>query len=227
MRRQVGKAIPFGVVASLELTAAGFAPPWMGVMFAWAGLATGWVALAYLLERPRLLAKTSGGRWLLGPYTATAGLVARLAQRLGVSERDEVAPGLWVGGWPRRHSDTWAQLDCTSELPRRGRSSAYLCVPMLDGLEVRPRELVDAAAQARTWRGSGHPVLVHCAYGHGRSVAVACVVLVCDGDEPSLEQALHRVQRHRPRARMSQGQRAAALEAIESLRAAGRAQPTS
>ncbi len=101
-----------------------------------------------------------------------------------------------------------AQLDLTAELPRRGDAAAYAAIPMLDGA-VPDRATYDAAvACALAWRAAGTPVLVHCAFGHGRSVAVVIAVLVIEGHAPDADAALALVTRIRPRARMTPAQRA-------------------
>jgi len=173
-----------------------------GAFFGWAALCCFWVAGAHAADRPEWLAKDSRvGRVLLWPYLGGARLVARLARLLGLRERVEVAPGLWVGGWPSRGPSELAHLDCTAELPRRAAPAAYRCVPMLDGGTTSSARLEEAVAQVLAWRAAGLPVLVHCAYGHGRSVAVMVVALVRLGLAPDAETALAQVRAVRPRAR--------------------------
>lgn len=176
---------------------------------AWLALVAGWVALVYLLERPRLLGKIDApavAAVLLYPFLGSARiLVGRPGA--GRSGRSEVAPGLWVGGWPAAGPDDLAHLDCTAELPRRAQPAAYRCVPMLDGTAMAPEALHEAVEQVVRWRAEGRPVLVHCAYGQGRSVAVTAVVMVRCGLASSLDDALDRIRALRPRARLVRGQR--------------------
>lgn len=213
--------MPFALVASFELWLARTSTtPWSTALLAWAGVATGWVAMAYLLGRPGMLLKARGGLWVLAPFTLFAAGIARAARRLGVTESSQVAPGLWVGGWPLRRTPIDAQFDCTAELPRRGRSTLYACEPMLDGVPVPGAKLRAAIAQVREWRSAGRSVLLHCAYGHGRSVAVACAVMVLDGDAVDAPDALRRIRELRPGARLDPGQRAAIEDAIRGLRQA-------
>lgn len=216
MRDHTVKAVPFGMIALGELWLA-WRFPAVGLGLGWCAAATAWVTLSYAWGRPNWLGKARRWRWLLGPYALTAMGVARAAQRLGVSERSEVVPGLWVGGWPRTQSDTFCQLDCTSELGRRGRAEAYRCVPMLDGVAVPERELRAAVSQVQTWRAEGRQVLIHCAFGHGRSVAVACAVMVLEGQAATLEAALALVKTHRPGARLDRAQTAAVLRVTNTL----------
>lgn len=224
MPSAASRAVPFLVIAALELwgaatlsTGAGALATVSGAGIAWAGLATGWVGAAYLRNTPDWLGKERRWQPLLLPFIVTSGAVARVARRVGVRERSEVAPGLWVGGWPRASSPTWAQLDCTAELPRRGRAEAYRCVPMLDGVAPEAARVVAAVEQAVSWRREGRTVLVHCAYGHGRSVIVAAATMVLTGDAASPEEAVRRIRSLRAGARLGDAQRRVLAEVVRTL----------
>lgn len=224
MRKTPIKALPFLVIAAMEAgvawsmfqsgTLTGVS---VGALLLWASAATAWVAAAYAADRPRWLGKAANRLPLLGPFLLMAIATARVAQMLGVRERSEVIPGLYVGGWPSARSVTFAQLDCTCELPRRGQSSAYVCEPMLDGLPVGLPALSRAVRQVVAWRAAGKTVLVHCAFGHGRSVAVTVAVLVLEGRATSVDEALAMVHALRPGARLSAAQRHAVVELLRSL----------
>lgn len=200
-------ALPYFVAGGLEVWYALAASPIVAVPLGWTGVATLWVALAYVAGRPEWLAKERAVGWWLLPFRWYAQGVAFTAQRLGLRERVEVVPGLWVGGWPRNGAPDLAQLDLTAELPRRGSSLRYACVPMLDGTLTDDERYHRAVEQAVTWRREGLPVLVHCAYGHGRSVAVVIGVLVREGLARDCREAHAMVLAVRPRARMTPGQR--------------------
>lgn len=175
--------------------------------FAWAGLATGFVGLAYLARRPSWLGKGTGFEPFLLPYLCFARGAARVAQRIGLIERQQIVPGLWVGGWPRRGAPGLAQLDLTAELPRRGTAAIYRNIPMFDGAVPHREDWHAAVAQVLAWRKEGREVLVHCAYGHGRSVAVVLGVLVREGLAADPVVALAMVRAVRPRARLTTEQR--------------------
>jgi hypothetical protein len=217
------------VVGACELAVAAVLPLWLGWPFWWAGLGTTWVSLAYLAGRPGWLGKESAP-WLslvlLLPFHLVARGTAFVAQRI-MRTRVEIAPGLWVGGWPRQGAPGLAQLDLTAELPRRGTALRYACVPMLDGAAPSPERWHAAVEQARQWRAEGLPVLVHCAYGHGRSVAVCIGVLVAEGSDSTWEAAHARVLAVRPRAVMTPAQRRMVAAAVAELpsRRAGAARP--
>jgi hypothetical protein len=219
---QLTPFLPFLFVGGSELWLATIVPAWAAWLFAWAGAGTTWVSLAYLAGRPGWLGKEAAPRvsfWALLPFHLVARGTARVGTRLIPQSRVEIAPGLWVGGWPRGGAPGMAQLDLTAELPRRGTALRYRCVPMLDGAPPDPAHWRAAVEQARTWRAEGLPVLVHCAYGHGRSVAVCIGVLVAEGLASSWEDAHARVLRVRPRAVMTPAQRRMVAAAVESLAA--------
>lgn len=208
-------ALPFLVVGLGELVLAGLLPAWAGWLPAWAGAATSWVGLAYLARRPTWLGKHAAPRAsfvALLPFHLVARASAALAPRWLGPVRLEIAPGLWVGGWPRRGAPGFAQLDLTAELPRRGDALRYACVPMLDGAPPEPEAFRAAVDQVIAWRAEGLPVLVHCAYGHGRSVAVLVAAMVEAGLHDTWEDAHARVLAVRPRARMTPAQRQAVAE---------------
>jgi hypothetical protein len=204
----VHQAVPILVVAGLELWLASVLPWWAAWLVGWVGLSTLLAGLAYVANRPAWLGKHRPLlRLLMAPYLRFSRIVASTAQKLGHKERDEVAPGIWVGGWPRQGAPGLAQLDLTAELPRRGEALDYANVPMLDGRGMSPHDFNRAMSHALAWRRAGHPVLVHCAYGHGRSVSVACALLVIEGVDPDLDSAEARVRALRPKAGLRAYQR--------------------
>ncbi|MFZ5482215.1 MAG: dual specificity protein phosphatase family protein [Myxococcota bacterium] len=207
-------ALPFLVVAAGELWAATATPWWAAWFLAWCGVSTGWAGVCYLARRPGWLGKGTRAAWALAPFLWWSRGSARVAQRVMREPRVEVVPGLWVGAWPRRGAPELAQLDLTAELPRRGDALRYACVPMLDGAPPEPDAFHAAVAQVRAWRDEGLPVLVHCAYGHGRSVAVVVAVLVAEGHAPGWEEAHAMVLRRRPLARMTPAQRAVVAHGV-------------
>ena len=202
------QALPILLVAGFELWLAGVLPWWSAWLVAWVGMSTLVAGLAYVANRPGWLGKESLPlRVFMAPYLRFSRLVAATAQRLGHKERDEVAPGIWVGGWPRAGAPSLAQLDLTAELPRRGDAQEYACVPMLDGRGMSAGAFDRAMVQVQAWREAGHDVLIHCAYGHGRSVSVACALLVAEGTDLDLAAAEARIRSLRPRAGVRSYQR--------------------
>ena len=205
----MNQALPLLIVAALEAWAAAHLPLPLALLMGWAAAATGFVGLAYVLGRPSWLGKRQPLlRAALAPYLAFGRFVSAGVQRLGHIERSEVLPGIWVGGWPRRGAPGLAQLDLTAELPRRGEARAYRCVEMLDGTAMSAAAYAEAVEVARSWRQEGLPVLIHCAYGHGRSVSVACGLLLAEGLAPDLDAAFALIQAHRKGAALRPYQRA-------------------
>lgn len=203
--------VPIAIAAIVELWLATQLPLVVAWLPGWAGLATGWVAIAYAFNAPHLLGKLGAPRVaavLLAPVQLTSKGSARLARRFGVTERSEILPGLWVGAWPRRGASPLAHVDVTAELPREVEPALWRCVPMLDGAAPPLAAWQEAVTQAVRWRREGHEVLVHCAYGQGRSVAVILGVLVHEGHFPDVESAYAYVRRVRPKARLTAAQRA-------------------
>ncbi|XP_039016387.1 uncharacterized protein YnbD-like [Hibiscus syriacus] len=96
----------------------------------------------------------------------------------------QVCEGLHVGGWPASPRllppGNPAIIDCTSEFPRlkEFKGHSYLCVPTWDTRAPQPGQIESAVKWACRMRARNQPVFVHCAYGHGRSVAVMCALLV-------------------------------------------------
>jgi hypothetical protein len=190
-------------------------------LVAWAALSTTGTGLAYLLDAPGLLGKGRFWRPLFWPYLAFGQAVAAAAQRLGLPARSEVRPGLWVGGWPRHGTPGLHQLDLTAELPLRPVGATYVNIPLLDGAPPRADRFAAAVAQVVAWHRAGAPVLVHCAYGHGRSVAVLVAAMVELGLSPRWEDAHAEVRALRPGARLTAAQRA-----VVAAHCARRAPPT-
>ena len=108
-----------------------------------------------------------------------------------------------------------AVVDTCAELPPRGRSAHYRCVPMLDMVAPEADELRRAAAAIEALlRVQPAPVLVCCALGYGRSVAALVTWLVCYGGCADMDDALARIRQTRPLARLPDETRAAVAQAI-------------
>lgn len=63
----------------------------------------------------------------------------------------------------------------------------------------------------------GHAVYIHCAHGHGRSVAVLVACLIMTKRCGSMEEGEQMVKRVRPRARLNAPQRKAIMEWTELI----------
>ncbi|KAI7746126.1 hypothetical protein M8C21_026620, partial [Ambrosia artemisiifolia] len=99
-----------------------------------------------------------------------------------------------------------AVVDCTCELPRVFRVSGgngYLCVPVWDTRAPDPGAIENAVRWACRKRSQNVPVFVHCAYGHGRSVAITCALLVALGVVDDWKNAEKLIKDKRPYIRMN------------------------
>ncbi len=131
----------------------------------------------------------------------------------------EVVPGFFVGGWfvdearrtcPGGVDGPWAGVvDLTTELPERAaqleRSSCYLNLQVWDGNAPSIEQMNAAAAfiAEKFTKGKASPVVVHCAFGVGRSATVASACLVRIGAFPTADEAFAAVKRARPCARLN------------------------
>ncbi|KAH7415042.1 hypothetical protein KP509_14G024600 [Ceratopteris richardii] len=123
----------------------------------------------------------------------------------------KVNEGLYVGGWPFQPSDvppgSPAIIDCTCELPRSEcvRGLPYLCIPTWDSRAPLVKDIQRAVVWARDVRQQeNRPVLVHCAFGHGRSVTVMCALLVALGVVDNWKAAIELIKDCRPKVHVNQ-----------------------
>ncbi|XP_058087772.1 uncharacterized protein LOC131234813 [Magnolia sinica] len=168
------------------------------------------------LNLPLLLGKTSDGTFplwsmlLFGPFLMGVRMVG-FVRRLRSKEPpyNEVCEGLYVGGWPssldKLPPGEPAIIDCTCELPRSSALSqnAYMCIPTWDTRAPKLSEIESAVRWACRKRSQKKPVYIHCAYGHGRSVAVTCAVLVAWAVAEDWKQAEKIIRERRPCIRMN------------------------
>ncbi|XP_073021243.1 uncharacterized protein [Primulina eburnea] len=165
---------------------------------------------------PMLLGKGSDGKFpiwslvMFSPYIYFARAFSVV--RRFTSKEDpysKISEGLYVGGWPcspdKLPPGNPAIIDCTCELPRKMEVSghAYFCIPTWDTRAPRPGEIESAVKWARRKIAQKTPIFVHCAYGHGRSVAVMCALLVALGLAEDWKSAEKLIREKRPYIRMN------------------------
>jgi protein-tyrosine phosphatase len=199
--------------------------PW-GLIFAYPALSFLLVGIGYLGWGAWMLGKRTDGtrHWwgylLSGPFLVLMRLGRELLWRLNHREPvyDEVAPGIYVGRWPRRAGlpeGVTMVVDLTSELNAapciRSAPEAYVCLPTLDGSAPS-----GAALHALLERIAEHdgPVYVHCAAGHGRSAMFAAMLLVSRGHAADVAAAVAMMKRSRPKVRLVPTQARRATEAL-------------
>ncbi|KAJ4720587.1 Dual specificity phosphatase protein [Melia azedarach] len=169
-----------------------------------------------LINLPMLLGKKSDGSFpiwsiiMFSPYiyfVRTFSILRRLSS--GEEPYSEVSEGLYVGGWPSSPSKlppgNPAIIDCTCEFPKikELEGHSYLCVPTWDTRAPRPGEIESAVKWACRKRAQNRPIFVHCAYGHGRSVAVMCALLVALGIVEDWKVAEKFIKKRRPYIQMN------------------------
>ena len=197
-------------------------------MLLWPGLTFLAVGGAYALRWPEIFGKRPDGTLdcrraaLFAPFLAFTEFnwnVYRLATREPAFS--EVAPGLWVGRWPRLSelpAEAAIVVDVTAELRVRDQKLGgreYLSLPALDSSAPDTGALCALLVRLqRDPRG----IYVHCAFGHGRSAAVAAALLLARGVVHNLDDAEAMMKRVRPRVRLNGIQRETVLGAIRQLR---------
>jgi len=117
----------------------------------------------------------------------------------------EIHPGWFVGGWRVWQEEAfknqqWAAvLDMTCEFPRRLHNVGhYMALPTWDGLSPSPPEISRAVNFLVEHANGPNPLLVHCAYGRGRSVTVLVAALVQAGFHENWHEACAYVKKLRP-----------------------------
>ena len=165
----------------------------------WQKQADGRPALAarLLLAPLRFAARINQYIWLRGNACRTAALTARL--HLGsILAADRYR----------------AVVDVCAECSPRRRPACYHSEAMTDMAAPAPAALNRAAAAIERFLNTqAEPVLICCALGYGRSVAVALVWLLRYGGQTDIDSALRHIRRVRPLARLPAETRAAVAQA--------------
>jgi len=103
-----------------------------------------------------------------------------------------------------------ALVDLTAELPVATvfcrAPFVRLRVPTIDRTQPTDAALDDAVAWALARHAEGRGVLVHCAFGRGRSVMVTVALVLALGHAETVEEAVALVTRARPVARLRSAQ---------------------
>lgn len=177
------------------------------------------------INLPILLGKNTDGSFpiwsmiMFSPFLLFVRMFSTLRRILSNEEPySEICEGVYVGGWPscldQFPPKNPAIIDCTCEFPRKSEFSknGYLCIPTWDTRSPQPSEVESAVKWACRKRSQGVPVFIHCAYGHGRSVAVTCALLVALGVVDNWKDAEKLIQKRRPYIRMNSLHRTALEE---------------
>lgn len=168
------------------------------------------------INLPMLLGKSTDGSiplWamvIFSPFLCFMWMFSLVRRFMSREEPyTDICEGVYVGGWPSSLATLPpgkpAIIDCTCEFPRKSKFSknAYMCIPTWDTRAPQPSEIESAVKWACRKRAQGVPIFIHCAYGHGRSVAVMCALLVALGVVDDWKDAEKLIQRRRPYIRMN------------------------
>ncbi|KDP43392.1 hypothetical protein JCGZ_26492 [Jatropha curcas] len=185
----------------------------LSIPFLYASLVSLLISLAShpSINLPMLLGKNPDGTFpiwsiiMFSPYLFLARAFS-LARRLisGEDPYNEICEGVYVGAWPyspnKLPPGDPAIIDCTCEFPRRSefKGHSYFCIPTWDTRSPQPGEIESAVKWACRKRAQNKPVFIHCAYGHGRSVAVVCALLVALGVVEDWKMAEKFIKEKRP-----------------------------
>lgn len=188
----------------------------LGWLLVWTGVSFVVVGAGYGGLGPRIFGKNQDGKiasWaiiLLFPYLVgywTRWYFLRLINQEDCA--NEIVPGIWVGRralpdeLPENISlivDFAAEI---SEEPEVIANRTYIYLPTLDATVPEDRIFKDIVKKVFDWDGN---VYIHCAFGHGRSVAFAAAVLMTRGLADNVEQAEEIIKKVRPRVKLSQVQ---------------------
>lgn len=220
-RRQLAARYAAGALAGLALAAAGaWAGEPAGLLLLWPALALAVVALccAGLGVRGFQIDRRGAMHWsarvLLLPYLLAARLNARLWTR-GLPAARVLRPGLWLASLERLRTDPPRTpvtppllISLCAELPVAGAASGtsgVLCLPMLDLVPADPARLRAAASLITAAHVQGRPVVLACALGFSRSVAVAACWLVRSGRAMDAADALRQIRLMHPHATLDAG----------------------
>jgi len=188
---------PIGAAAVLEGLWALYTPLPFSVPLWWMALATGAVALGYVVRRPDWFAKNPEGQlswpslvifWPWHLHCRTSATIHRWVT--GDPPLSPISPGFWLGSWPKETDlpANAAVLDMTAELPRR-HQAPYFCAGTWDGQAPSADRLKGAIAFVREQRSQGREIVVHCAHGRGRCATALAAALVDQGVAPDWQAA--------------------------------------
>ncbi len=210
-RRRMVLASLYALAALLLAWAALYACGW-SLWLLWPAVAALAVANGYFWLGTEIFDKREDGtmawptRVILAPYRFAAHINSRIWTR-AEPRVVEISDGVYLGRFPAASdiAKFTTVIDLTCEFPRARGSAAWICVPMLD-LAAPDAPALGKAADAIEQARSNGLVLVVCALGYGRSVAVMAAWLLRSGRAKHIGEALSLLRTKRPRMRLSQEQ---------------------
>mmetsp|Transcript_15029 Transcript_15029/g.42768 ORF Transcript_15029/g.42768 Transcript_15029/m.42768 type:complete len:241 (-) Transcript_15029:231-953(-) len=199
----------------------------LAVLALWVSLAFGVISLGYfgvLGLDERMMGKGRNGllplyaKVFFFPWTSAVFTVWK-TRTITTSEPayDEVYSGLYVGRRPVCERDVPADckvvVDVTAEFSVADfvpRQYEYIACPSFDTMTPSSFATIHNAVESMLKKND--PILVHCAFGHGRSAMVAAAYLIRKGVAKDRLEAVRMMQQHRPRVHLNRMQ-AAKLDA--------------
>lgn len=213
-RRKLMAYYALGALVCVALACLGGA--WLWTI--WGAVALGLVVLAYgrgvAIFQKQPNGKLSAAVTVLGlPYLFGARLNIAYWLR-GEAKSAVVFEGISVGSLIASR-EFEAVLDCCAELPCQNPPAAYEQALMLDLVPPSAEALCKAAAKLDRLQQAHSRVLVCCALGYGRSVAVVLTWLLATQKVADLEAAIALMKQARPQMVMSEALRAQILQACK------------
>lgn len=190
----------------------------------WPAFSLAWVGWIYAVFDERAFQKEEGNfsvavYVLLAPYLAGAWLNSRWWTRRCPAP-DEIAQGVWLGRLPTRREmregGFVSLLDLTAELPAPRGDWHYASRPWFDLVVPETGQLVEAAQQIETMRGSG-PLLVCCALGYSRSACAIAAWLLLTGRAQTVDEALSQIAARRPQVVLGEAHKQALRDCLRQF----------
>jgi protein-tyrosine phosphatase len=225
LNRKVGIRYAIGA-AIFALLAMRWGWPMVWPAIALAIMAGAYFALDYRVLRKCGPALPASTRLILFPYLLGDWITFLVFRRSG-EPYTQVAPGLWIGRrlWRREaiqlvDAGVVSVLDLSAECSESPILAKlhYRALPVLDLTVPPPRVMREAVAFIRS-RAPFGGVYVHCTMGLSRCACIAAAYLLCERIARTPEEAIAKVKKARPQARIP----AEALRALAELETVARA----
>mmetsp|Transcript_33104 Transcript_33104/g.55459 ORF Transcript_33104/g.55459 Transcript_33104/m.55459 type:complete len:260 (-) Transcript_33104:78-857(-) len=144
-------------------------------------------------------------------------LMYRKRKRRGIEAATEVISGWYLGSWfldevEAVGKEPWAcVVDLTNEFGERAAVAEedYYHLPTWDGQPPDEAMFEDIGKFISARANKSGPVVVHCAFGVGRSTCVLCAALVVAGKFANYADAFEAIKKKRPVARLNHKMRRA------------------
>lgn len=150
------------------------------------------------------------------PYLTFYMMIVKLYRAFVTDEPivTKVFDGWYIGGWIDKLEHVKAAgsdgkkvaiLDMTTELPRGAFNPGlvYTCLPTFDRSVPHVALIQNAVQWCLHYRSEGYDIVVHCAFGHGRSAAMLIACLLAEGLTGNIDEMEHDLISLRPRVKLT------------------------